>query len=201
MASPCSKRRRGAALALFAAALLVASLRTGAAAAELPPTRKVEGKIHAPGLDTSGVRISLNGGERTTYSRGDGAFAFDGVVAGVYLLEFEPLTTPDGAFLFSSYKVQVPVAGATRPDGAAADIAVLEYRYAGAPKLPAKHPIEAVPVAPAVFFEERPRTSIWTFIMNPQILMMIVMGVMVIGMPMMMVRAACGGVCAVHFAY
>jgi hypothetical protein len=107
------------------------------------------------------ARIVLNGGEASTVTRADGRFSFDGLAPGVYLVE---------AFheraVFSTFKVQVPA-------DASAPIAALEYRYPGAPKLPARVPLELLPVTPQgpLYFDERPRATILAFAMQPMVLM------------------------------
>lgn len=155
----------------------------------------IEGVIRATkdSDEASGLRVVLNGGERTTFSRTDGKFAFDGLAAGVYLIEIEPAAlgataartgngAPEAAWVYSTYKVQLsePTAattgdssgsngGASSSSASAAGVQVLEYKYPGAPKMPAKYPIEAYPVARAAFFEERPRTSVWGILKNPTV--------------------------------
>lgn len=143
----------------------------------------------------SGLRVLLNGGERSTYTRDDGRWQFDGLVAGVYLVEIEPApvvlkdaSAPvESAWVYPTFKVQLSEGSSSEgADGGTAQ--VLEYRYPGAPKLVAKHPIEAVPVARSPYFEERPRASVWSFLKNPTVIMMLVLGVFTVGMPWMMVR-------------
>lgn len=151
----------------------------------------LRGTVSAPGARTVGLHVTLNGGERGTTTTSDGSFSIPAVAPGVYLLEIEaaplPAREPGGlqthALVFSTYKVQV-----TADDAGGASIAVLEYRYPGAPKLPSRHPIDAVAVAPAAYFEERPRPSVWSLLSNPTVLMIVVMGGLVFVMPMMMVR-------------
>ena len=159
--------------------LLLACALSLAAATGVAVARSIEGRVATKAGDPSNIRVTVNGGERVTFVRSDGRFAVDGLAPGVYLLELSPLSVGEHALQFSTYKVQVPEHGG--------DIVVLEYRYPGAPKLTVRHPIEVAPVAPAAFFEERPRPSVWTFVANPTILMMIVMGGMVFVMPMLMV--------------
>lgn len=122
----------------------------------------------------AGVGVSLNGGEVRTVTRGDGGFAFHNVSAArVYLLEVASTAT-----VWPTYKVQVPAAGG---DG----VAVVEYRYPGAPKIPVSHPIMAAPVALPLYFEERPRMSVWGFLKNPQMLIMLAVGAMMLCLPAM----------------
>ena len=178
-------------LSLLALSLFAASASSLAieGIARLPPTSAA-----AVGVGAAGVRVVLNGGERTTQTRADGRFSLDGLAAGVYLVELAavPVIAAPGssvpaaasggasaAWVYSTFKVQLSEAG----EGAQ----VLEYRYPGAPKLPARYPIDAAPVARAAFFEERASFSVWGLLKNPTVLMMLFMGVVAIGMPMMAV--------------
>lgn len=110
---------------------------------------------------TEPPRVVLNGGEFQTYARKDGSFTFLSVPPGVYLME---IFQKDAAY--SQYKINVP-AGSESVDGSG--IQVVEYKYPGAPKLQAKHPIEALPVAPAIYFDERPRFNIWSLLGNQMV--------------------------------
>jgi len=179
-------------LALAAAAAAAHSL----ADVTSPPLATITGRLAArAGARIAGLRVALNGGERVTTSRADGGFTLPAVEPGVYLLEIEAAPVPRGAasealapaaaapallgFAFPTYKVQVGGDGA---------VAVLEYRYPGAPKLPARHPIEAFAAAAVPFFEERPRPSVWGLLTNPTVMMILFMGGMVVAMPLLMVR-------------
>ena len=156
--------------------------------ARFPP-----GAAGATGAPAAGVRVVVNGGERMTQSRADGRFSIDGLPAGVYLVELAPAAAgtaavggAPAAWVYSTYKVQLSEPSATGGDG----VQVLEYRYPGAPKLPARYPIEADPVARAAYFEDRPSGfSAWGLLSNPTVLMMLFMAFVALGMPAMMVRA------------
>ena len=70
--------------------------------------------------------------------------------------------------MYPQYKVHVPESDCD-------SIQALEYRYPGAPKLVVLHPLLAIaPVAPAAWYEERPRVTIWSLVANPTAIMMIV---------------------------
>lgn len=61
------------------------------------------------------------------------------------------------------------------PESDCESIQALEYRYPGAPKLAVLHPLLAIaPVAPAAWYEERPRVTVWSLVANPTAIMMIV---------------------------
>lgn len=65
------------------------------------------------------------------------------------------------------------------------EVQAIEYRYPGAPKLAVVHPLMAIaPVAPALFYEERPKMTVWTLLANPTAIMMLVMAAMVFGLPL-----------------
>lgn len=143
----------------------------------------ISGRLHLPQhlaqsptalAAIANTRVILNGGEYSTITAVDGSFVFFNVSAGgrVYLCEIDTR----GDLVWPSFKLNVPTADAS-------EIAVVEYRYPGAPKLPAAHPIAAFPVANAVYFEERPKTTIWSFLKNPQVLIMLVMGGFMFCMP------------------
>lgn len=194
----------------------VALLAAGACALSIEGT--VRGAPRAPGSsfagaanEAAGLRVTLNGGERSTVTRADGRFGFDGLAPGVYLVEIAPAPLPargggyatgnggpEHAWVYSTYKVQLsegaPAGSSSGAAAAAGGVQVLEYRYPGAPKLPAAYPIDAVPVARGSFFEERPRTSVLGLLKNPTVIMMLVMAFMALGMPALMVRARVAGV-------
>lgn len=103
-------------------------------------------------------RIVLNGGEYQTFPLKDGTFRFNDVPAGIYLLEIFHRD-----LVYSTYKLNVPKGQNNNNNGGEASIIqVNEYKYPGAPKLPGKYPIEAQPVAASLYFEERPRFTIWS---------------------------------------
>jgi hypothetical protein len=166
---------RGGALALSTAAFLCAA---GAAEAA-----DVTGRVHVRQLLAGGAaagdvsssgsasasssseptRVVLNGGEYSAVARRDGSFRIPSVPSGVYLLEvFHPSAA------YSTYKVNVPREEAGGGD-ASSSIQVVEYRYPGATMLPSRHPIEAFPVAAAVYFEERPKFNIMSLLGNQMV--------------------------------
>jgi hypothetical protein len=167
---------RGGALALSTAAFLCAA---GAAEAA-----DVTGRVHVRQLLAGGAaagdvsssgsasasssseptRVVLNGGEYSAVARRDGSFRIPSVPSGVYLLEvFHPSAA------YSTYKVNVPREEAGGGGDASSSIQVVEYRYPGATMLPSRHPIEAFPVAAAVYFEERPKFNIMSLLGNQMV--------------------------------
>jgi hypothetical protein len=133
-----------------------------AAVVEPSPVRTISGKVVGP--NPAGLRVALNGGQRIAVTLADGSFAFGETPAGVYALEITGSTD----FLYPSYKINVP-------ESPAAEVQAVEYRYPGAPKLPARYPLEVPPVARPQFFEERPKFTLWSIVANPMVLMVIVM--------------------------
>lgn len=130
-----------------------------------------------------GLQVVLNGGQYATKTHRNGEFVFFNVPRGhTYSLEIE-----HREFAWSTFKLQVPAAADADDDVTLGEpsIAVLEYKYPGAPKLPTSHPVIAFPVAPALYFEERPKMSVWAFLRNPQILLFVVMGGLMLCMPYM----------------
>ncbi len=117
-----------------------------------------------PGLEkkVSNIRVVLNGGEYTSLSRQDGSFAFYNVDTGIYLLEVMSVE-----FAFPQMKVKVD------KDKDGGTVNVVEYKYPGANRTPATHPIRLVALTPLKYFQDPPRFSILGFIMgNPMILLM-----------------------------
>lgn len=83
----------------------------------------------------------------------DGAFVFDAVAPGEHSIEVFHRD-----FVFSAYRVAV-----------GADVRAMELRYPGAPPLPASHPLDVAPVARAIYFEERPPSSVWAYARSPMV--------------------------------
>lgn len=136
-----------------------------------------------PGAATpvSSVQLSLNGGEGERFASVlvNGSFTFWNVPRGkTYMLE---VLAP--ALTWPMYKLQVSAVG----DGEGGDkIAVVEYKYPGAPKLASAYPLRIAPLpVPPVYFEERAAMSIWSFLKNPQFLIMGVMALLMFALPAM----------------
>ncbi len=121
-----------------------------------------EAAVAAGSADVRGARVLLDGGERFVTVASDGAFRFSDVSPGVHTLEIV-----DGRAVYPTYRVQVP-------SEAGSPLAVLEYKYPGAPKWPSRHPILAAPVAAPSYFDPvatfDPLAMLWR---NP---MMAIMG-------------------------
>lgn len=165
--------------AIAAATALLSSLASATVSSQ-SISGIVLGAERPQALPVSDARLILNGGELTTVSRGDGSFVFHNVSSGVHLLEIQPTIR----YVYSTFKIQIDDA-ASSEGGEAERIKVVEYRHPGAAKIAAQHPIIASPVAPAIYFDERPKSSPFAFLLNPQILIMLVMGGMAYCLPKM----------------
>ena len=113
-------------------------------------------------------RIVLNGGEYQTFPSKDGTFRFQDIPSGIYLLEIFHRD-----LVYSTYKINIP--SSKENSNTHTNIQIVEYKYPGAPKLPSKYPIEALPVAGAFYFEERPRFSLWSILSSGMMLPMILL--------------------------
>jgi Protein of unknown function (DUF2012) len=169
------------------AALLFAAAATVVSAHQISGI--VLGAERPQALPHADVSLILNGGEQTTVSRSDGSFVFNNVSSGVHLLEIQPTAR----YVYSTFKVQIGAAGGSGEEGTAVtaaaaspdEIKVVEYKHPGAAKIPVQHPIIAQPVAPAIYYDERPKSSPLAFLLNPQILMIVVMGGLAYCLPKM----------------
>ena len=139
-------------------------------------TTWVKGKVSAGGRGLSipsGVRVTLNQGERSTFVRKGGSFRFHDVVPGTYTLE---VVHPD--LVYPLYKLDVKLGGKTR---------AISYAYPGAARDMVPMPLVLQPAGRAAYFMERPKLNPLTMLKNPMVLMMggmfIMMGVV---MPRMM---------------
>ena len=124
----------------------------------------VEGRVTIPdgkkGLGLASVGVTLNGGDYSTTSRKDGKFTFHNVDTGIYLLEVNAVN-----LAFPQMKVKV--------DKAEGTISVVEYKFPGASRTTAAHPIELVALTKLKYFHDPPRFSIIGMIMgNPMIILM-----------------------------
>ena len=124
----------------------------------------VEGRVSIPdgkkGKGLASVVVMLNGGEYSTMTRSDGKFTFHDVETGIYLLEVN-----DIHLAFPQMKVKV--------DRSTDSISVVEYKFPGASRTQATHPIELMALTKLKYFHDPPRFSIIGMIMgNPMILLM-----------------------------
>jgi hypothetical protein len=98
-------------------------------------------------------------------SRHDGSFSFYDVQDGIYLLEAHAVE-----LAFPQMKVKVDRNNA---DGGVVN--AVEYKYPGASRTPATHPMNLVALTPLQYFHNPPRFSIMGMIMgNPMIILMAV---------------------------
>lgn len=124
----------------------------------------VEGRVAIPdgkkGRGLASVVVMLNGGEYSTVTKIDGKFTFHDVETGIYLLEVNAVD-----LAFPQMKVKV--------DKSAGSISVVEYKFPGASRTPASHPIELIALIKLKYFHDPPRFSIMGMIMgNPMIILM-----------------------------
>jgi len=137
-----------------------------------------------PALPAPNALLVLNGGQQSTSSRADGSFTFYNASVGVHHIEIRGAAH---GLLYPIFKVQVsaesPVLDADGP--AAGSLRVVEYRHPGAAKIASVYPIEARPVAAAVYFDERPQASVFSFLLNPQLLLMVAVGGLALCLPKM----------------
>lgn len=108
------------------------------------------------------LHLFLDGGVLNVQTGIDGTFCFRNVASGVHLIEASVSTSQPIPQVYSTFKVQVPTS-----DNEV--IKVLEYRHPGAIKLISSYPLEIRPVANAILFDERPQSSIFSLLLNPQV--------------------------------
>ena len=127
-------------------------------------------------LPLGGVVLLLDGGARRTLSRAsDGHFCFSGVAPGVHLVEAAADARRLPALVWPVFKVQLGGKGeASR---------AVEYAHPGAHRMHASLPLALRPVAAVPLYEERPAGSPLAFLANPQVLLMLVVGVMSLCLP------------------
>lgn len=135
----------------------------------------IEGQlIFKDDFPASNIPISLNDDEYSTLSKADGCFSFYGVPSGIYLLEI--LET---SHIYSNYKIRVIAENET--------LHVLEYKFPGAQKTAASHPLKIAPHAQQNYFKVREPLSIQGIIYgNPMMIMMVVTFGMMIFFPKML---------------
>jgi hypothetical protein len=123
----------------------------------------IEGRVVVPdgkkGRGLASIKVVLNGGEYSTVTRADGKFTFHDVEMGIYLLEVNAVQ-----LAFPQMKVKVDDKSS---------ISVVEYKFPGASRTPATHPIELMALTKLKYFHDPPRFSIIGMIMgNPMIILM-----------------------------
>jgi hypothetical protein len=139
-------------------------------------TTTLEGRLEFPDKSPFNVttKISLNNAEYTTYSRADGSFTIFNVPPGVHQLDVLSTT-----HLFGQVKIQLLEDSMDAPK-------CLEYAYPGAIKLAIKYPLVLIPHATYDYFEPERGFSILGLLKNPMVLMMLVGGGLMLGMPKLM---------------
>ncbi|CAN0266450.1 unnamed protein product, partial [Scytosiphon promiscuus] len=117
-------------------------------------------------------QVVLNGGQHTSLTARDGSFAFRDVTPGVYLLE---VLSPN--FHYSSMKIKV--------DDMTGIIAI-EYKYPGAPRKEAIHPVLLTAHTKWNHFEKREGVKVGGMFKSPMTIIMILSMVMMAFLPKMM---------------
>jgi len=136
-------------------------------------TLSVEGQFAMGKMDTSNIRLTLNGKAHATLSTVDGRFKFYDVASGIYLLDVS-----DPRYIFSQFKVKV-----TAETGS---VSVIEYKFPGAQRLPVAYPLKISPLSGLAYFQRHEKVSIWKTIMNPTMLMVVFSVGIIFFIPMMM---------------
>jgi hypothetical protein len=127
-------------------------------------TATIQGKLLLSGgapFNTT-TRMTLNDGEHATYTQPDGSFIFHSVGPGVHVLD-----SHSHAHHFATVKIQLLPEAMDSPK-------CIEYAFAGASKQVVQHPLVLTAIAEYVYFEKRPRFSIFSIFKNPMMLMMII---------------------------
>mmetsp|Transcript_115046 Transcript_115046/g.279208 ORF Transcript_115046/g.279208 Transcript_115046/m.279208 type:complete len:238 (+) Transcript_115046:19-732(+) len=142
------------------------------------PRFVIEGRLTLPatvpvppdGLPST--KISVNGGEFTTYTRSDGTFKVPDVPAGRHMVE-----AYSREYVFPVARLQITEKG---------ERAVYMYRLPGSERVKGKHPLQMEAIMPANFFEVREPFNIFGMLKSPMVIMMLVMVGMIVCMPKMM---------------
>lgn len=133
------------------------------------------------------IKISLNGGEYTTYSRADGSFNFHNIPSGIYYLDVYAINlhypsakikvvTGGNSEGGSDDVLEAPAGSSRTPDGTGY-ISVVEFKYPGAARLPATYPIVLQAIAPLAYFQPVQKLNILGMILaNPMMMIMLIVG-------------------------
>jgi hypothetical protein len=159
----------------FLSFLLGLLLMAGTAIAD-SPLGTIEGRLQFPDKTAFNIttKVTLNHGERSTYSRADGSFSVYNVEPGIHVLDVQSVTHH-----FSQIKIQLLEEDMGSPK-------CLEYFYPGATKQPAAYPLALNAIATYDYFEKRQGFSIFSMLKNPMVLMMGFSAVLMFIMPKMM---------------
>ena len=118
------------------------------------------------------VKVVLNQGEHTAFTRFDGSFRFHDVSPGIYTV-----SVLDTKHHFGDIKIDVKSSGKIR---------ALFYAYPGAPKAATAYPLVFRHKANYQYFVARPQLSVLSIFKHPMILMMVPMMLMMVCLPKMM---------------
>lgn len=151
----------------FASALAAFLILSSFSLAE--ETVAIEGRIQFPDDTPFNVttRVLLNQGQQSTYSTSDGRFSFFRVPPGTHFID-----AYDNTHHFS--QIQITMSPASEP-------LCVEYAYAGATKIPKQcPPVVLTALGKYEYFEKRSGFSIFGFLRNPMILLMVLSGGMMV---------------------
>ena len=118
------------------------------------------------------VKVVLNQGEYSTFTRFDGSFRFHDVSPGIYMV-----SVLDTKHHFGDMKIDVKSNGKIR---------ALFYAYPGAPKAATAYPLVFRHKADYQYFVARPQLSVFSIFKHPMILMMVPMMLIMVCLPKMM---------------
>jgi hypothetical protein len=144
-------------------------------AVSFPQYGTIQGTLRLPDeMPVNSTKIALNNGEKVTYSRLDGSFAFYNVPPGVHLLDVY-----SHHLHFSQVKVQLLPDAMDSPK-------CIEYAFPGAPKSVIQHPIHLKAHAKYEYFQPKQGFSPLVLLKNPMMLMMLLSIGMMFLVPKMM---------------
>ncbi|CAN0406730.1 unnamed protein product [Ascophyllum nodosum] len=118
------------------------------------------------------TKVTLNGGQRTALTAKDGSFVFRDVDPGVYLLEVLSTT-----FHYSTMKIKLDEK---------TGIIAIEYKYPGAPRKEAIHPLLLTAHTKWNHFDKKEGVKIGGYLKSPMTIMMILSFGMMFFLPKMM---------------
>eukprot|EP00903_Cladosiphon_okamuranus_P021046 g19336.t1 len=118
------------------------------------------------------TKVVLNGGQHTSLTARDGSFAFRDVTPGVYLLE---VLSPN--YHYSAIKIKI--------DDKTGIIAI-EYKYPGAPRKEAIHPLLLTAHTKWNHFEKREGMKVGGMFKSPMTIILVLLMIMMVFLPKMM---------------
>ena len=169
-----NRSTNGIAMALFLVGLFALSGCVPPVVAAAETTFPVRGRVVLPPQlgRPEPMKVVLNQGEHTVFTRFDGSFKFHDVSPGIYVV-----SVLDTRHHFGDIKVDVKSSGKVR---------ALLYAYPGAPKAATAYPLVFRLKADYQYFVARPQLSVLSIFKHPMILMMVPMMLMMVCLPKMM---------------